>query len=134
MKLLGAISCVSAGQVHSDKLHMGPNEFSDWEPFVCELCDSEKSPVLLQRGFSDERTSAAIFNLLEILNKLDEFHYNPKVRIWGMMSLRRIINHARNDAVLDMANTAIGQWSLHALQSSRRELRLGAGLEYFSLK
>lgn len=121
---LGLISCILAGN-----LTEGPEldqRNLQCTHYYCSYCDAETTGTFLAaRSYADERNDV-LFTVLEILQKLDSFRGSSRVRVWGLMSIRRILNHTRNLKHLSLFG-AFGKCCFESLKSSRREIRIAAG-------
>ncbi|KAH8154219.1 uncharacterized protein LAJ45_01987 [Morchella importuna] len=103
---LGLISCILAGN-----LTEGP--------------ELDQRNLQSARSYADERNDV-LFTVLEVLQKLDNFRGSSRVRVWGLMGIRRILNHTRNLKHLSLFG-AFGKCCFESLKSSRREIRIAAG-------
>jgi len=124
LKSLGFLSCALAGT-----LTRAPESFGvqrGLNLYKCSYCDVDALQAMAsERSYAQE--GEELFKTLEVVQKLEEFQASTPVRVWAMISLRRLLNHTRDLARLDLAETAMGKWCLNALQSSRRLLRVAAG-------
>lgn len=90
----------------------------------CHLC-SNPSVTTTVAPDSDRSQDAA--DLLGSLIRWPGFQRSKRLRVLSMLSLRHIINHCGNTALVDLkADGSLGQWCLRSLQSSSRELRIAA--------
>lgn len=121
---LGLISCILAGN-----LTEGPEldqRNLQCTHYYCSYCDAETTGIsLAARSYADERNDV-LFTVLEVLQKLDNFRGSSRVRVWGLMGIRRILNHTRNSKHLSLFG-AFGKCCFESLKSSRREIRIAAG-------
>lgn len=129
VKNLGLLSCALAGSLIEVPV-VGPKW--GWGPYKCSYCDAEtvKSPPTV-RPCADDR-NVELFKTLEVFLRLDNFQRSVEVRVWAMMSLKRMLNHTRDLMHLSLAQSSLGKWCINALQSSKREIRIAAG--YVSVK
>ncbi|KAJ5143080.1 uncharacterized protein N7515_001867 [Penicillium bovifimosum] len=119
LDMLGKSCCAVAR-----KLLPKPSEVRKRQTLVCEICDVEQyQPDHMgnfeESGFED---LWSIFNL--ILPKLTR---TPGPRISAMIALRRILTHAPNSDQMHISTSAAGEFCLHSLRSSIRELRIATG-------
>lgn len=124
VKDLGLLSCALAGSLIEAPV-VGPKW--GWGPYKCSYCDAEtvKSPSTVRPCADD--WNIELFKTLEVFLKLDNFQRSVEVRVWAMMSLKRMLNHTRDLMHLSLAQSALGRWCINALQSSKREIRIAAG-------
>lgn len=124
VKDLGFLSCSLAGSLDESREF---RQSKEWISYKCSYCDADttKSPLTV-RPYADDRNSE-LFKTLEVFLKLDKFQMSVGVRVWAIMSLKRMLNHTRDLMHLSLAQSALGRWCLNALQSSRREIRIAAG-------
>ncbi|KAF8469032.1 hypothetical protein BDZ91DRAFT_776018 [Kalaharituber pfeilii] len=123
VRMFGLIACALAGTLEKGT---SKANFETWGPYYCSFCDCDEVRVDSCRITVETNSSYELFTTLENLIKLDEFRASPQARIWGMMSLRRLLNHTGESAYLDIESSALGQWCLQTLNSSMRELRIAA--------
>lgn len=127
IKDLGLLSCVLAGSL----VEVPVGAKGGWGPYRCSYCDAETAKSLSTvRPCADDR-NIELFKTLEVFLKLDDFQSSVKVRVWAMMSLKRMLNHTRDLMHLSLAQSALGKWCVNALQSSKREIRIAAGYVVF---
>lgn len=129
VKDLGLLSCALAGSLIEAPV-VGPKW--GWGPYKCSYCDagSVKSSSIVRPCANDRNVE--LFKTLEVFLKLDNFQRSVEVRVWAMMSLKRMLNHTRDLVHLSLAQSSLGKWCINALQSSKREIRIAAG--YVNLK
>lgn len=98
---------------------------NDLGPYYCSVCDSDESQNSDRQKVTDTANICELWSTLIGLVKLGEhFRATPQTRIWGMMSLRRLINHTNDPDYLDAVANELGQWCIGSLDASIRELRL----------
>lgn len=118
IELLTRIPCASDGT-----LTLISGGMAGWQ---CSFCskqgnqESRPSP----RDVTVQVLVAAIFAKLI---GLSSFRESRRPRIIAMIALRRIILHSDDPEILDIEKSVLGKWSLQAIQSSLRELRIAAG-------
>lgn len=129
VKDLGLLSCALAGSLAEAPV-VGSKW--GWGPYKCSYCDAEvvKSSSTVRPCADDKNIE--LFKTLEMFLRLDNFQRSVGVRVWAMMSLKRMLNHTRDLMHLSLAQSALGRWCINALQSSKREIRIAAG--YVSLR
>ena len=124
IRSLGLIACAIVGCLRS-RVPISPN-INAWGSYHCCLCDSEEPTLTLERRSMDSNHCHELFTTLENLIKLDEYRALPQVRIWGVMTLRRLLNHTEEPNYLNVEASILGQWCLATLNTSIRELRIAA--------
>ncbi|KAL7276740.1 serine/threonine-protein kinase M1 [Rhizina undulata] len=120
IKDLGLLSCAFAKSLSRTLFTR------DWGPYACSYCDAVCRSPTTTRKYADPDNSE-LFKTMEVLLKLDSFQESTKVRVWGVMSVKRLLNHTQDLAHLNLAEAGLGKWCVNALQSSRRQLRIAAG-------
>lgn len=130
VKDLGLLSCALAGSLVEVPV-VGPKW--GWGPYKCSYCDAEsvKSSSIVRPCANDRNVE--LFKTLEVFLKLDNFQRSVEVRVWAMMSLKRMLNHTRDLVHLSLAQSSLGKWCINALQSSKREIRIAAGYVNFKM-
>lgn len=96
------------------------------ETFLCRVCDHE--------DYGKVSGPSPHLNGLESLWKifvyiLPRLNRDPNDRIAAMASLRRSLVHAPSSYQLQLASSEFGEFCLHSLRSSIRELRIATGYE-----
>lgn len=91
---------------------------------VCDVCDHE--------DYRADSGSRGRLNGLDSLWKafsymLPRLTRAPSVRITAMAALRRILVHAPSPSQMQLASSDFGEFCLHSLRSSVRELRIVTG-------
>ncbi|KGO59126.1 PIK-related kinase, FATC [Penicillium expansum] len=116
---LGKICCATAG-----KLLRKPSDVIKRDTLFCQTCDTDQYQN--DRAGNEEHPGFeeiwSLFNF--ILPKLTR---PPGPRISAMVALRRILMHAPNSNQMHISNSASGEFCLHSLRSSIRELRVATG-------
>lgn len=119
LDVLGKISCVAAG-----RLLKKSSELIVRDTLICQICDVEQ----LAHDYSvsgecpDFEDIWSLFNF--ILPKLTR---TAGPRISAMVALRRILTHAPNSSQMHISASTAGEFCLHSLRSSVRELRIATG-------
>lgn len=119
---VGRISCAVAGAL-SNRLSVGASK----DMLLCHVCDHE-----------DHRTDFGFSGQLHDFDHLwSAFSYMlprltraPSVRITAMAALRRTLVHAPSSSQMQLASSDFGEFCLHSLRSSIRELRIVTGYEF----
>ena len=124
IRSLGFIACAIVGSLRS-RLPILPN-IDAWGFYHCYLCDSEEPTLTRERKAMDSNNCHELFTTLENLIKLDEYRASPQARIWGVMALRRLLNHTEEPCYLNVEASILGQWCLATLNTSIRELRIAS--------
>lgn len=116
---LGRIACAGAGTLIR-------NEVRDslLEDARCYICDSD-STRHDHRETWDTHGMDELFKTM--LNLLPQLQRSAKPRIVAMLALRRLVMHDSNVEYLRLTQGTVGEWCLHSLRSSLRELRAVAG-------
>jgi serine/threonine-protein kinase ATR len=116
---LGLLSCAVSGDLV--KTRVGTENV-----YKCSYCDSEAPIFRRTRHFANSR-DVELLKTLEAVHTLDHFTESPKIRAWGVDSLRRMTNHTQELTHLDLQSSKLGLWCISLLQSKRRGLRIAAG-------
>ena len=99
------------------------------EPILesCTYCDMKSDGESTTADEDINRDLRAIVSLFETAIDLPKFQRSRQPRVAAVTALARVLCHFRDEITFDLANSKLGQWSLQALQSSIRELRVSAG-------
>ncbi|OGE54809.1 hypothetical protein PENARI_c005G02231 [Penicillium arizonense] len=118
LDILGKIACAA-----TRKLRRKPSDIIERVTLSCQTCDIETGP------HNDEGTECpdygeiwTVFNFI-----LPRLTRTPGPRISAMVALRRILMHAPNSNQMHLSTSASGEFCLHSLRSSIRELRIATG-------
>ncbi|OJJ33117.1 hypothetical protein ASPWEDRAFT_174541 [Aspergillus wentii DTO 134E9] len=91
---------------------------------VCQACDYEdhgdETKSNRQRADVDE-----LWNIFQ--NILPHLTRSPSIRITAMIALKRALVHASKSSQVRLASSVFGEFCLHSLRSSNRELRIVTG-------
>jgi serine/threonine-protein kinase ATR len=118
LDILGKIACAIAR-----KLRRLPSDIIERDTLFCQTCDTDTGPSNdADSDCSEYGEIWTVFNF--ILPKLTR---TPGPRISAMVSLRRILMHAPNSNQMHLSTSASGEFCLHSLRSSIRELRIATG-------
>ncbi|KAJ5180764.1 hypothetical protein N7492_003974 [Penicillium capsulatum] len=115
LEIMGKIPCALTG-----KLMLKPSGVIARDTSFCQTCDGDQEQHAMLEKDSDE------FEILwEITNFiLPKLTRTPGPRIVAMASLRRTLMHSSNLNQMHLSSTAPGEFCLHSLRSSIRELRV----------
>lgn len=116
---IGKVSCSAAGSL--SRKH---SEVTTQDTLYCELCDNEQyqdDPVV-GHEYPDLEDLWNIFNF--VLPKLTR---TPGPRIAAMVALRRVLMHSASSNEMHLSSSSCGEFCLHSLRSSNRELRVATG-------
>lgn len=119
LEVIGKLPCVmTANMVHR------PSELVAQDTFFCLVCDGEQHqrPVILEQESSAIEEIWAMFNF--ILARLTR---TPGPRVAAMIALRRILMHTSHSKHMHLSTSPSGEFCLHSLRSSIRELRIATG-------
>ena len=94
------------------------------EPISCQSCDKTPRTSPKWHCMTDDAFEKLYRLLLELVRIIQQ-QKRTAPRIAAMVSLKRILLHTTCKAQLTI-NSQLGQWCLHSLQSSNRELRIAA--------
>ncbi|KAJ5806956.1 hypothetical protein N7474_010548 [Penicillium riverlandense] len=119
LDVIGKISCSAAGNL--SRKH---SEVTTQDTLYCELCDNEQyqDDQVLGHEYPDLEDLWNIFNF--VLPKLTR---TPGPRIAAMIALRRVLMHSANSNEMHLSSSSCGEFCLHSLRSSNRELRVATG-------
>lgn len=97
---------------------------------LCQACDSEdfKDDSVPQWRCSDFDELWHIFAYI-----LPNLTRAPGLRITTMIAMRRALVHAPNSSQMQLVSSVFGEFCLHSLRSSMRELRVITGYISFLL-
>ena len=119
LDILGKMSCAATG-----KLLKKSSEVIVRDTLFCETCDVEQIEHYRSANgeYPDFEEICSLFNFI-----LPQLTRTPGPRISAMVALRRILMHAPNSSQMHISNSASGEFCLHSLRSSIRELRIATG-------
>lgn len=120
LEYVGKLSCALTGN-----LVQRPSEVISREMLFCEVCDGvQKKQKEEYNGQGEEEFG----NLWEIFNFiLPKLTRTPGPRIAAMIALRRLLMHSTNLNQMQLSTSTSGEFCLHSLRSSIRELRIATG-------
>ena len=95
-------------------------------PKVCPACDGNMRE-LSALSYMDEMRCEELMIIVVKLLDLPQVPSSDRPRITAMTAIRHLCMHTQTAKHLDLSVSPLGQWCLHALGSSLRELRLAAG-------
>ncbi|KAJ5543050.1 hypothetical protein N7535_005479 [Penicillium sp. DV-2018c] len=119
LNMLGKTCCAVA-----HKLLRKPSDFRKTHILVCEICDVEQCQPD-HMGNSEESEFGDLWSIFNFI--LPRLTRTPGPRIAAMVALRRILAHAPNSDQMHISTSASGEFCLHSLRSSIRELRIATG-------
>ena len=119
LDILGKICCAT-----TEKLLRKPSDIIKRETLFCQICDTDHHQN--DRAENEEHPGfEEIWSLFNFI--LPRLTRTPGPRISAMVALRRILMHAPNSNQMHISNSASGEFCLHSLRSSIRELRVATG-------
>lgn len=118
MTKLGRIACAGDDTLVVEQL--GEPFGTEYRCTICDDAETEDNERVWKNSHFDELRKVAT----ELLPHLQR---STKPRVAGMIALRHILMHDPNDEHIKLASSPFGEWCLHSLRSSVRELRLVAG-------
>lgn len=126
LETMGKIPCALTGS-----LVLKPSEVIPRDTFFCHACDGNQ-----YQHHSSDKEPPEYGELWEIINfVLPRLTRAPGPRIAAMVSLRRILMHSSDLDQMHLSSSAPGEFCLHSLRSSIRELRVATRyvvkLQYF---
>ena len=121
---LGSVACAGAGALNVEK----PGTPFGTE-LRCTICDNDHSETGEKSDKSGNIWKTSQFDELQKVatELVPQLQRSAKPRIAGMLALRHILMHDPNDDHVRLVSSAFGEWCLHSLRSSVRELRVVAG-------
>lgn len=122
MKLLSLLPCALGGHL----IFQGKQQISILEA-TCALCDGHGTR--LDGQFTTKIDPAITDEMIIILEEVvDSPHFkeSPKLRILGILALRRYIEHLDSTRLSDIELSSLAQWCVRSLRSTIRELRIAA--------
>lgn len=121
LKLMGKFSCAV-----TKNLVQKPSEIGTRETVFCHACDGEH----LQPELLPERETLQFEELWSIFNFiLPKLTRTPGPRIAAMVALKRILMHSPGSNQMHLSSSTAGEFCLHSLRSSVRELRVATGYD-----
>ncbi|OQD80500.1 hypothetical protein PENANT_c035G04418 [Penicillium antarcticum] len=118
LDILGKIACAVTRM-----LRRKPSDIIEQDTFFCQKCDMEIGPHNdADAEYPEYGEIWTLFNLI-----LPRLTRTPGPRISAMVALRRILMHAPNSNQMYLSTSASGEFCLHSLRSSIRELRVATG-------
>lgn len=119
LQVLGKLSCAVVGT-----LERKSSDLITSDTLFCPRCDSDQHEM----DNIPEKEIAGYEELWTILNfVLPRLSRTPGPRIAAMVTLRRILMHSPNLTHMHLSSSASGEFCLHSLRSSIRELRVATG-------
>lgn len=93
---------------------------------TCPECDTG-SPLKNQDAWLSETDSNGLMRVLAALTRVPHIQKSGRPRVVAMLAFNRIFNHCREMTHLDITTSTLGQYCLHSLRSSSRDVRIAAG-------
>jgi serine/threonine-protein kinase ATR len=119
LQVLSKLPCAVVGT-----LMRKPSGLISSDTLFCHKCDSDQHDL----GHFPEGEIADYEDLWTILNfVLPRLSRTPGPRISAMVALRRILMHSPNLNHMHLSSSTPGEFCLHSLRSSIRELRVATG-------
>lgn len=120
--IIGKMPCAAAAQ-----LAHKPSEVIARETLFCQTCNGEQH----QFESTSEDKSPQIEELWTIFNFiLPRLSRTPGPRIAAMVALRRLLVHSPSSDRLHLSMSPPGEFCLHSLRSSIRELRVATAYDF----
>ncbi|TAQ86632.1 hypothetical protein B7494_g5044 [Chlorociboria aeruginascens] len=123
IEFLGRIPCAANGSLTVTRDHEG--KIIKSKCFVCEGISLPESMRL-----NPSRCQTVGGDSILIMSKITNspaFGDSRRSRVLAMIVLRSFTTHFTNPDFVDLEQSSLGQWCLHSLRSSLRELRVAAG-------
>lgn len=119
LERLGKISCAA-----TNNLVQKPSEIGTRETLFCHACDGDN----LQSGMLPGKEMPHFEELWSMFNFiLPKLTRTPGPRIAAMVALKRILMHSPGSNQMHLSSSTAGEFCLHSLRSSNRELRVATG-------
>ncbi|KAJ5770783.1 uncharacterized protein N7511_002834 [Penicillium nucicola] len=119
LDILGKLACAV-----TRKFQNKPSDIIERNILFCQTCDIETGP----HNDADTTECPDYGEIWTLFNSiLPRLTRTPGPRISAMVALRRILMHAPNSNQMHLSTSASGEFCLHSLRSSIRELRIAAG-------
>ncbi|KAJ5791400.1 uncharacterized protein N7518_008411 [Penicillium psychrosexuale] len=119
LDILGKICCATAGQLLRKSSHVIKRD-----TLLCQTCDMDQ----YQNDHAGNEEHSGFEEIWSLFNFiLPRLTRTPGPRISAMIALRRILMHAPNSNQMHISNSDFGEFCLHSLRSSIRELRVATG-------
>jgi serine/threonine-protein kinase ATR len=119
LEVMGKVSCAL-----TENLVQKPSEIGTQVTLFCHACDGEH----LHLGMLPEKQVPQFEELWSICNFiLPKLSRTPGPRIAAMVALKRILMHSPSSNKMHLSSSTAGEFCLHSLRSSIRELRVATG-------
>lgn len=117
--MMGKVPCAFTGN-----LVQRPSEVIAQDTLFCHGCDGEQYQPenFPENGVAQFEQLWAMFNFI-----LPRLSRTPGPRIAAMVALKRILMHSPSSNQMHLSSSASGEFCLHSLRSSLRELRVATG-------
>ncbi|KAK1750228.1 protein kinase rad3 [Echria macrotheca] len=117
---LSRIACATSGTLRFRR--KGPDALVQFQCSFCSASDNSTQPPCLEPA-AMESASKIFVKIIES----QSFQRSRRSRVFGMVTLRRLVKHNSDPSFFDFETSVPGQWCLDSLKSSVRELRIAAG-------
>ncbi|KAJ5763195.1 hypothetical protein N7533_001876 [Penicillium manginii] len=120
LETVGKLSCALTGN-----LVQRHSEIISRELLFCEACDGGQQKQEAEYGGQSEEEFGHLWEIVNFI--LPKLTRTPGPRIAAMIALRRILMHSTNLNQMQLSTSTSGEFCLHSLRSSIRELRIATG-------
>lgn len=101
-----------------------PSQVAERETLFCKECDFEHHETE-STSKSDIRAFEELWAIFDFI--LPKLTRTPGPRIAAMVTLKRVLMHSPNSDHMHLSSSTSGEFCLHSLRSSIRELRVATG-------
>ncbi|KAL8917919.1 MAG: hypothetical protein Q9208_007662 [Pyrenodesmia sp. 3 TL-2023] len=122
LSCLGQLACYKAIETDSP----GTTQERYLAKPSCPECDTD-SPPKNQDAWLSETDSNGLMRVLAALTRVPHIQKSGRPRVVAMLAFNRVFNHCREMTHLDITTSTPGQYCLHSLRSSSRDVRIAAG-------
>ncbi|KAI4208635.1 MAG: hypothetical protein LQ348_000112 [Seirophora lacunosa] len=119
---LGQMACSRA----DSRVGSGATQRQKSAEVYCSICDA-CLPLETQNSWLSKAESDGLVKVLTRLAKLSHVQKSGRLRVVAMLASAKVFTHCRTMAHLEITTSVIGQYCLHALRSSSRDVRVAAG-------
>ena len=116
LELLGQVAC-------AESLLDEPSPDISPAGGICDTCDVDSRDELVSRTMPGETANELVRVLIALVPFIQK---SVRARVIGLLTLRRLLMHSGSVDYLELAHSPLGEWCLHALRSSSREVRIAA--------
>jgi serine/threonine-protein kinase ATR len=125
LETVGKLSCALTGN-----LVQRHSEIISRELLFCEACDGGQQKQEAEYGGQSEEEYGHLWEIFNFI--LPKLTRTPGPRIAAMIALRRILMHSTNLNQMQLSTSTSGEFCLHSLRSSIRELRIATGYSSYA--